>query len=697
MLHTQQNYDFRKDMLEIHKKDLRDCSIKPSDDEFEIKDGMKIVIDENASEVILTAAKDFADYLYTSMGVSLFVKKGAPADGEIYVGTKNEIVADLKNADSYKGFMVEVADKITVCGFDDRGAAQGLYFLEDEMTEKRAPYPTKKITRRKPLFSPRMLHSGYALDEFPDEHLSAIAHAGRDAILVFTKGVNETPSGYLDFNELIHRAAKFGIDVYAYSYIKTLVHPEDPSAKAVYDGLYGKIFKECPGLKGITLVGESVEFASKDPRVCKPGGDWDSDEVPSGKPRPGWFPCYDFPQWIELVRDSVRKYKPDADIVFWTYNWGWAPKKERLELIENMPTDVSLLVTYEMFQKYKLENITEQCSDYTLVFEGPGEYFITEAEAAKKRGIKLYAMTNTGGLTWDMGTVPYEPMPYQWIKRYKGIVDANKKWGLVGLMESHHYGYYPSFIGELSNLALSDTEMSMEEHLNHILIKHFGKGNEAKVDEALKLWSDAITHFTPANEDQYGPFRCGPSFPLCLIRVVNVPCSEYAHFGNRIFFPDYPKYPANDQPGNTASTLRTPVEIRSLGKAKALLEDGVKILETIKNPNDNLLYLINLGKYMAAIVTTGIHLKQWYITKTKLLLEQDLDKIEELFVTLIEIAEAELKNAENTLPIVEVDSRLGWEPSMEYVGDKASIEWKIRQVKYVLEKEIPEYKQRFKN
>ncbi|MFA7637642.1 MAG: hypothetical protein WCX81_07750, partial [Monoglobales bacterium] len=133
MLHKEQNYDFRKAMLETHKKDLRDYSILPAADEFEIKDGMKLVVDPDASEVILTAAKDFADYLYTSMGVSVFVKKGTAADGDIFVATKNEIDCDLKNADSYKGFMVDVADKIIVCGFDDRGAAQGLYYLEDEM------------------------------------------------------------------------------------------------------------------------------------------------------------------------------------------------------------------------------------------------------------------------------------------------------------------------------------------------------------------------------------------------------------------------------------------------------------------------------------------------------------------------------------------------------------------------------------
>ena len=37
--------------------------------------------------------------------------------------------------------------------------------------------------------------------------------------------------------------------------------------------------------------------------------------------------------------------------------------------------------------------------------EGPGKYFTSEAEAAKKRNIKLYTMNNTGGLTWDFGKI----------------------------------------------------------------------------------------------------------------------------------------------------------------------------------------------------------------------------------------------------------------------------------------------------
>ena len=34
--------------------------------------------------------------------------------------------------------------------------------------------------------------------------------------------------------------------------------------------------------------------------------------------------------------------------------------------------------------------------------------------------------------------------------------------------------------------------------------------------------------------------------------------------------------------------------------------------------------------------------------------------------------------------MVEFDSRLGWEPSMEYVCDKWHLEWKIRQVNSAL-------------
>jgi hypothetical protein len=115
-----------------------------------------------------------------------------------------------------------------------------------------------------------------------------------------------------------------------------------------------------------------------------------------------------------------------------------------------LPEDISLLVTFETSQRYKVENITECCCDYSIAFEGPGDYFVSEAKAAKRRNIRLYTMSNTGGMTWDLGVIPYMPTPHQWIKRYKNMRKANAEWGLCGLMESHHYGFIPNFIAEIA-------------------------------------------------------------------------------------------------------------------------------------------------------------------------------------------------------------------------------------------------------
>ena len=55
---------------------------------------------------------------------------------------------------------------------------------------------------------------------------------------------------------------------------------------------------------------------------------------------------------------------------------------------------------------------------------------------------------------------------------------------------------------------------------------------------------------------------------------------------------------------------------------------------------------------------------------------------------MVELLEAEIKNAEETIPLVEYDSAIGFEASMHYMGDKSHIEWKIRQLRYVIDAEI---------
>ena len=801
MLKAEKNYQFRERMRALHG-DQRDAAVKAAADELAIETGWQVVLPPNHGEVVLTAAQDFQDYAFVAMHVSLLLVT-EPVDARTIM-----LTVDPAQSEDY---VITVGENVAISGKNERGLAQALYCLENRMSTKHAPFLKKEAIRHTYLFSPRMVHSGYALDDYPNEHLAAIAHAGMDTILVFVKSVNQTPSGFLDFNDLISRAARYGLDVYAYSYMRSEKSPYGEEGEAYYDSLYGELFKACPGFKGLVLVGESVGFPSKDPKVAPVNSFYGADGIPYTKPRPGFWPCEDYPVWLNAVKKAVYQHNPEADIVFWTYNWGYVDREERVRLIQSLPTDISLMVTFEMFESYKMDGFVQTVADYSIAFEGPGEYFLSEAKAAKERGIRLYTQANTGGMTWDIGTIPYEPFPYQWMRRYAAMREMHDKYGLCGVMESHHYGLFPSLVSDLTKRCFIAETGSMEDELREIVAARFGaycvetvcealeQWSEAircytptdadqygafrvgpsyplcliravkppepfpyqwmrryaamremhdkyglcgvmeshhyglfpslvsdltkrcfiaetgsmedelreivaarfgaycveTVCEALEQWSEAIRCYTPTDADQYGAFRVGPSYPLCLIRAVKPPTVPHAHFGNKILDVHYPSdySPVFGLPSGRGEwpVLRAPGEIRSLQKMKQYIDTGVELLKTIGNANEELEYLINLGEYISCHVQTGIHAKQWFLAKSKAASADTPAQVRENLEMLRSIAKAERANAERAIPFVERDSRLGWEPSMEYITDAEHIRWKLRHLDYVEEFEFECY------
>ncbi|NLD87027.1 MAG: hypothetical protein GX633_02045, partial [Clostridiales bacterium] len=382
----ERNFDFRKRLLEVHQKNRKNEAVFKTIEGVEICLGWQIVYPDDACRLLKYAARDLREYFEVSMDIYLKALPASKSDKNakrIIITTVDrapEFKCEYDDASSYR--LVVKESQIVVCGTDARGTAQGVYFLEDMMSLNEGPVVSLQNICRRPLYSPRMTHSGFGLDLFPDAHLRVLAHYGYDAILVFTTDINMTPLGFVDFNDLIYRAAGYGIDVYSYSYYHNSMHPDDEGAREYYDDKYGRLFAECPGLKGIVFVGESMEFPSRDehtngvPRHMTPGK-----INRDGRPFPGWYPCNDYPQWISMVRDVIRDKNPEADIVFWTYNWGYVNREARLELIRNLPTDISLQATFEMFEQFHIsDTVTVRCVDYTLFFEGPGLYFASEAE-----------------------------------------------------------------------------------------------------------------------------------------------------------------------------------------------------------------------------------------------------------------------------------------------------------------------------
>ena len=708
-------YAFRRFLETVHHTDQRDPSATPAPDEVVIDNTWRIVVRCDAGPLVRAVARDLQDYFQVSMGIDLLVqhldrlddlKTGHPA---IVLHTDPGAVGVPTPARSCH---VEVRpERIEITGRDDRGTAQGSYHLEHLLNLRGAPFITPRSEARSPIFQPRMTHSGWGLDEFPEDYLNVIAHYGFDSILVFASEVNRSPDGLInrdprsgsqgrpnDFNTLVDRAAKYGLDVYLYAYPhgKQPLHPSDPGAERFYEETFGALFRACPRAKGIILVGESVEFPSHDPRTTgKLRLDLDPTAPPSSKPSPGWFPCDDYPEWVSLVARVCRKYNPDAEIIFWTYNWGWAPDDERLALIRSLPTDITLQATFEMFETIHHDGVTNANVDYTISSVGPGHYFATEAAVAHERGIRLHAMVNTGGLTWDFGVIPYQPISQQWSERNQAVLNAHRDWNLTGLMENHHYGWWPSVVSELALANYWSPSVDPDEMIWRLALRDFGDGAEQAV-AAWQAWSAATCDYVPTNEDQYGPFRVGPAYPFTFIRTPVMPVSDSALWGDLIVKTPY-------EPENlgtkvkTAGGIRLAAEIASLERMLARWQEGLATLDAAialapAHKHDRNHRMRNLGAYIPHAIRTTINTKRWWQARARLLVEDDRDRASDLVDQLVTIGEDELANCESVIPILDADSRLGWEPTMEYLGDADHVRWKMAHLRHTLDHEIQRFR-----
>ena len=695
------NYQFRQRFSVVHKPDRRDMDKNCPEGFIEVNSEWVITLPDNADAVMTNAARDLEDYFFTSMKISVKVMRESEAQK-----CKKKIIYSSDSSVKEHSYRFAVAEnEIILCGTDSRMAAQAGYFLEDLMNLEEGPFLKPQDLVRTSLFNPRMVHSGYGLDMYPTEHLKNIAHSGISALLVFVKDVDKTPHGYDDFNDLCYRASQYGLDVYAYSYLYNGMHPDEEGAYEYYENLYGKFFDRCPLFKGIIFVGESCEFPSKDEHTMqmtrrqnmsgnKHLKTWD-------KPYPGWWPCYDYKDLMEMIGGILRKRKPDIDIVFWSYNWNRAPAEYRKALLDTLPKYITVQATFEMGEYVIRDGVKNRTTDYTIFSHGPGYYFCTEARFAKENGLKLYSMTNTGGLTWDVGTIPYVPAPYQWMKRYVEMRHAHTTYGLAGTMDSHHFGFSPSIISDLAKWAFHAPYVDLDEAFRAIVRRDFAAEVENDVCEAFRFFSDGTYHHVSVEPDQYGPCRVGPSYPFILFenKDVNIPTVPYAHFGgNSITFPVYgdASYLGSfNLLADEEARKKFDYEIYTLRIAESLYNQGCEILKAAiekipERKKINAYRILALCLFYRNTLRTTIGVKEFYKRK-EALLDSHGEERNKLVDEMLELCRAEVKNAEDTVPLVEFDSRLGYEPSMEYMTDKAHIDWKLGLLREVMEKELPSY------
>ncbi len=697
MLKNERNYEFKNKLMQIHKKDIRNYDLEPLENEFVIEDNFKIILPKNADIVIRTAVNDFIDYLSVSMDICAGIAKTAQ-DSNIITLLLN---TDIEEASGYMGYRISISEMgITLEGYDPRGIAQGLYYLEDLMNIRKAPYIKYDVIKRKSLLPlMRATQSPMGMLQYPDEILSRIAHFGMDTLELWLKDYQTDQRGYyIDVNNLCERAEKYGIKILVQFYTPHSVNVYDEGAEAFYDNIYGELFRNCPKVWGVSFIGEATKYCTCDPHIARP------DEkkyqfIPALTNKPsksGWWPCCDYPDLMKMILRIIRGINPDAELVISTYNWQEAPDEERIKLIEELPKEVIVMTTWDNGRQYRLGEEALECGvDYSLRFTDPSEKYKAEAYAVKKNGLRGVSNANTSGFTWDFGVIPYEPMPFQWIKKYNEILKAKENYGLSGVLENIHYGFYPSIITEIEKQMFFTHIKSGEEIIRELTIRDYGKENADAVLDAFSDLSEAITHYVCTNEDQYGAFRVGPAYPLW--------SDLYEGWPNRM--PDNSKHASHKIAGmafsmywqdfmirNSLPGIRIFEELKELAEMKKLVIAAIEKLEKCQNPTEELERLINLVKFIHNSIVTVENVKNHYILRMELNICKTRKNAERIIDSMEEILKKELQNAKDTIPLVKKDSRLGWEPSMDYVGGEEALDWKIHQVEYELKIVMERYR-----
>lgn len=684
--------------------------------EIVITDEWEIIapqIDGDDGRLCRYAARDLLKFLNDGFGICPRLRfcdtaarkdaLSAPARRIILLPDESEKTAEIASDRRAAFFLSAKKDTVIITGKSDRGMAQGVYYLEDAMRLSGTPTIPAEQAEHAPLFSPRMTHSGTELDVFPDSFLEAAAHAGMDAIIVYAGHPDtnlhgfldpdplwdDSKMGYCDYSNLVWRAAGFGIDVYIYSHLLCDMYPTDPGAEEYYDKSFGTLFRKNPGLAGIILVGETFEFPSRDTHTC--GTRFQLKAPGEVKPSTGFYPSYDYPELLTVVRNAIRKYNKDADIVFWTYNFGWASKEARLSLIRSLPTDISLLVTFDMWQQFRSEEgVPYSIDDYSISFEGPSDVYLQESAENKPSGRRFYSMANTGGRTWDSGAAPYLPVPDQWIRRYEALRRSYREHDLRGLMEDHHYGWTPSFLSLLEKNAFTTNGLEDGEMLHRIAVRDWGE-NASLAEEAWAAFSRGIRRVIASGIDQYGPYRCGPTYPMLFDQKeedLHIPAVPWAwHGGGGIWHHNYPDR-VTENPDFTIFRLARVREV------EAAFSEGCAALDRACPATREQKEQAALARFLLCTYRTTEHVIRWTAAKILLLalcegrqpekadaIAKAIDASELTVPALVTVmedaAKSEAENVAKAVVCYDTDSRIGFEASMEYTFDREYAAWKL--------------------
>ena len=110
-----------------------------------------------------------------------------------------------------------------------------------------------------------------------------------------------------------------------------------------------------------------------------------------------------------------------------------------------LPVETIPLLTFENGKAFERDGERGSLKDYAINEVGPAEVTSGRSRLPAHAGMRaLYSKADTFA-SWQYGTFPYLPFPYQWYARYQAL----EKYGIDGTMETWSYGFKPNWVAEM--------------------------------------------------------------------------------------------------------------------------------------------------------------------------------------------------------------------------------------------------------
>lgn len=587
--------------------------------------------------------------------------------------------------------------------------------------------------------------------EFTDSYLSLMSHYGVNGIHLYIDLYKVCRSSLLpelnssDFEQQVsllnahcQRLLDHGIDLYLH--INTpplpedhpvfLNHPETKGSRVeiFLDGAYGKkwnnlcshsqttldfyseafqnLFNACPHIAGTFIIIGGECFFHCYTRPLKTGDE--RTNCPVCRER---NPDQEIANLVNTLAKALKKTGSHKSLYAWPYSaFVWSGDDDaQLGWISHLSSDVSVLSNYDCGVPDPTCGDRAWLFDYNIKLTEPSSVFARQQEALAERNQPIFVKTETN-TTPDAFSLPYLPLHFRWLERFRTMQKRSVA-GYVG--QWRFYGMNATPPEEWQYQIAWNPQRSNEDILKQWIVPNLGvhENNVSKVMQAWRHISDSWDDYpysamTSGERQAYmrGPMYLGPAHPLIFDVQDNYSLDERywllrGDSGEILSEEDLAEIRRNGKPRYVSDLLivvpfGVKLYLEKLESCITRFAQGVDLLQQAIDPNYSIQAQRELDIANALLIQlrTLRNVVRFYNVRDRYY-QQDSkpDDFQKWIDELSSILREEISNAESALPILERQPSVGYGHCYTEVYDHSLVSDKIRQCRYVLEKELPRF------